>query len=125
MLELNQILHQYSNAEEVCTEMSKQLEQLQSKHFASNRAMHEIFSEDLVVDIRTKKIFKELVELTKKIQCVFLSDAKVSDNGALSASQLLVTINYNYVLKAMTAFPRDTQSRHHLIGKLVTEALKT
>lgn len=102
-------------------EMSQRLEVIQREDFAPNRAMHEFFMEDLKVDPRTKKIFVELIELMKLIQRRFgHSD---TNPGPYAASQLLVTINYNYVLNAMTALPRDSKTRHALVASLCIQAL--
>lgn len=105
-------------------EFSRTLESLQTEHFASNRAMHELFLEDLAVDERTQKIFRELVDLMRLVQKHHLDGHSCSDTGAFSAAQMLVTTNYNYVLKAMPALPREAEVRHTLIANMVTEALK-
>lgn len=106
---------------ELLREMSQRLEVIQQEDFAANRAMHEFFMEDLQVDPRTKKIFVELIALMKRIQRRFgQSD---TNPGPYAASQLLVSINYNYVLNAMTALPKDPQTRHALVASLCIQAL--
>lgn len=124
MSSIQENLQQYSNALDVCNDMSKQLEHIQKMHFASNRAMHEIFLDKLEIDEQTKQIFKQLVKLMKNIQKKFLSNSTASDLGAYSAAQILVTTNYNYVLLAMPGLPRAPEIRHDLIGKIVLTALK-
>lgn len=105
-------------------DISNKFEKHLRKHFSSNRAMHEIFLTELKVDERTQKIFRELIDLMRKIQETHLNGSSYTDNGAFSAAQVLVTINYNYVLQAMPAMPSDANLRHALIAKMVTEALK-
>ncbi|OYU12386.1 MAG: hypothetical protein CFE38_07905 [Comamonadaceae bacterium PBBC1] len=117
-------LHQHDNAAQVCYSMSKQAEALQVLDFPANRAMHEVFQEQLTIDRRTKEIFMGCVELMRKIQVLFLSHTGASDTGAFAAAQLLFTLDYNFVLKAMPGFPRDPEVRHQLIGRLVAHTLE-
>lgn len=124
MAAIKRNLANYSHVEDVCREMSVQLERIQQEDFPANRAMHEDFLEKLQVDPRTKKIFLECVDLMRCIQRDFMRGAAASDTGAFAAAQLLITINYNYVLKAMPALPVSADQRHRLIGKVVAEALK-
>ena len=46
-----------------------------------------------------------------------------SNPGPFAAAQLLVSINYNYVLNAMTALPKDAKTRHALVASLCLQAL--
>ncbi|MFM7025125.1 MAG: TetR/AcrR family transcriptional regulator [Limnohabitans sp.] len=124
MSEIRRNLSKYVHVEDVCREMSIQLERIQLQDFPANRAMHEDFLEKLEVDPRTKKIFLECVDLMRCVQQAFLKGTSASDTGAFAAAQLLITINYNYVLKAMPALPVGADERHRLIGKVVAEALK-
>jgi AcrR family transcriptional regulator len=105
-------------------EMSQQFEAVLQMHMSANRAMHEHFQQRLEVHDLTKKIFKQSVELMKAIQTRFLVEESYTDNGAWSAAQLLVTIDYNYLLKAMPAFPKDHDARHNLLVDLLEVALK-
>lgn len=124
MAEISRNMAVYEHIEDVCQEMSIQLERIQLDDFPANRAMHEDFLGNLKVDPRTKKIFLECVELMRCVQKVFMKGTAASDTGAFAAAQLLITINYNYVLKAMPALPGSADLRHRLIGKIVAEALK-
>lgn len=124
MTQIARSMNAYGHIEEVCRDMSMQLEEIQQADFPANRAMHEDFLEKLQVDPRTKKIFLECVDLMRCVQRQFKPGTAPSDVGAFAAAQLLVTINYNYVLKAMPALPHDFELRHRLIGKIVAEALK-
>lgn len=109
---------------EVCRLMSQELERIQTEDFAANRAMHEMFLEELRTDPQTKRIFMETVDLMRAIQTHFLPAQSFTDNGAYSATQLLVTINYNYVLKAMPALPKDPGIRHALIADCLVRSLQ-
>jgi len=117
-------LSQHANAAEVCYGMSKRAEALQMLDFPANRAMHEVFQEQLTIDRRTKEIFMSCVELMRKIQTLFLSHTHASETGAFAAAQLLFTLDYNFVLKAMPGFPKDPEVRHRLIGRLVAHTLE-
>ena len=103
---------------------SQRYEALLQTHKASNRAMHEHFLKDLEVHELTKGIFRECVEMMKHIQKKFLDEDTYTDKGAWAAAQTLVTINYNYVLEAMPAFPVDYSERHHLTADLLEAALR-
>lgn len=117
-------IQRFDDAEACVNRMSTSLEARLIKHFASNRAMHEIYLEDLQTDERTQRIFRQLVELMRQTQEHHLSSVGYTSTGAYCAAQLLVTINYNYVLKAMPAFAREVDLRHDLISKAVVTALK-
>ena len=118
-------IDQHTLLHELCLELSQTLESLQLIHFSANRAMHEFFMEELEVAPQTKRIFKELAGLMQSIQKHYLADQKCTAEGAYAAAQLMVTLNYNYVLQAMPAFPRVHQDRHNLIANLVIRALWT
>lgn len=110
--------------EEVCSEISATLEQLQHKHFSANRAINEHFMEDLEVAEPTKIAFMGSVEMMRRVQQHFLKGTDASDVGAFAAAQISLTINYNYTIKAMPALPKDSTIRHRLIGRLIAESLK-
>lgn len=103
---------------------SQRYEALMQIHKASNRAMYEHFLKDLEVHELTKGLFRECVGMMKHIQKKFLDDGTYTDKGAWVAAQTLVTINYNYVLEAMPAFPADHSERHHLIVDLLESAIR-
>lgn len=104
--------------------MSSNFEAQLTEHFASNRAMQEVYLEDLKVDERTQRIFLQLVELMRLVQKYHLGRESCTEAGAFSAAQVLVTTNYNYVLKAMPGLARDPEMRHEMISRMVVEALK-
>ena len=47
-----------------------------------------------------------------------------SDVGAYAAAQLLVSIDFHYVMKAMPALPADPEVRHQLIADLLVVAIQ-
>jgi AcrR family transcriptional regulator len=108
----------------VCKETSVSLEKIQKESFACNRAMHEVFMESLKTDEQTKDIFLATVRLLREVQLRFFPENAESDSGTLAATQLLVSINYNYVLKAMPGLPRDDDQRHTLIAECMVSALR-
>ena len=123
MAQIEQNLPQYACAQEACSQVSMHAERLQMADFPANRAMHEVFQEELAVDPRTKALFMQGVALMRKIQNQWLQGTSASDSGAFAAAQLLLTIDYNYVLKAMPGLPADLQMRHRLIGNITYQAL--
>lgn len=114
----------YPSAAVMFAEMSAKYETLLLKHFSSNRAMHEHFQKKLEVDDATKAIFRECVQLMKDAQQQFLPHSSYTDEGAYAAAQTLVTLDFNYVLKAMPAFPRDAERRHKLVADLLDVAFR-
>lgn len=104
--------------------MSRQFEAVLNTHISSNRAMNEHFQQSLEVHDLTKQIFKKCVDLMKAVQARFLESGSYTDAGAWYATQLLVTLNYNYILRAMPALPEDHTARHNLVSDLLEVALK-
>ena len=121
---LHNHLSDYPNLHSTLREASQQFEAVLQVHLSANRAMHEHFQQRLEVHDLTKKIFKQSVELMKAIQARFLAEESYTENGSWFAAQLLVTIDYNYLLKAMPAFPKDHDVRHNLLADLLEVALK-
>lgn len=124
MTAFSEELEQYATVADCTVEISTRFEHHLKAHLGSNRAMHEIFLEELKVDESTQKIFRELIDLMRQVQSHFMADHRFTDTGAFSGAQVLVTTNYNYVLKAMPAMPQDASTRHRMIGRMVGEALK-
>lgn len=123
MTQITALLPSFQSAKEACIHMSKQLETIQRLDFSANRAMHEDFQENLRIDPQTQKIFLECVELMRCTQRQFLPGTAASDTGAFAAAQLLVTINYNHVLKAMPGLPADPVVRHEMVGEIMALVL--
>lgn len=125
LAELKGQLETYNSAQDVCHAMSARLETLLSQNFSANRAMNELYLEELKVDDLTKGIFLATVDLMQAVQRRFQSELSGGGKaGAFAATQLLVTINYNYVLKAMPALPADPEVRHVMVARLLVEALR-
>lgn len=124
MADISTQIQRLPNATACIHLMSTSFEVKLTKHFASNRAMHELYLEDLRTDERTQRIFRQLVDLMRKTQEKHLPRGTYTDTGAYSAAQLLVTVNYNYVLKAMPAFAREAGVRHVMISEAVSTLLK-
>ena len=114
----------FTNAMEACAYISKHIETIQTTDFSVNRAMHEDFLEKLNVNSETKKIFMACVNLMRLVQGQFLEAKSFSDQGAFAAAQLIITLNYNYVLRAMPGFIVNDNDRHRLIGEIVAMSLK-
>ena len=124
MVSLHSQLADCPNLHFTLREMSQQFEAVLQMHMASNRAMHEHFQKNLEVHELTKGIFKQSVGLMKAVQERFLPSDSYTDAGAWYAAQLLVTVDYNYLLRAMPAFPEDHGTRHNLVADLLEVAIK-
>lgn len=124
MRSLQDQLSDYPSLHFTLRELSQQFEAVLQMHLSSNRAMHEHFQKRLEVHDLTKQIFKQCVGLMKTVQAQFLDDESYTDAGAWYATQLLVTIDYNYLLRAMPALPEDHTTRHNLVADLLEVALK-
>jgi AcrR family transcriptional regulator len=116
---------EWSSALMVCKEASVGLERIQKQSFACNRAMQELFIESLTTDEQTKDIFLAAVLLLREIQEGFFPENSHSESGALAATQLMVTVNYNFLLNAMPALPREADQRHSLIAECMVLALRS
>jgi AcrR family transcriptional regulator len=117
-------MYRWPLLESACEETSQRLEYLQNKHFAANRAMHELYVESLSAEPQTKEIFLATVALMRAFQQHYLPGQPCTEAGAFAAPQLLVTVTYNYVLKAMPALPREERERHRMIAHWMAWALR-
>jgi AcrR family transcriptional regulator len=113
----------YESLDAMCYEMSTQLEQIQTSHFGANRAMQEYFYQKLETHDLVKRIFLDTVGLIKSAQHKFLDESQRTDEGAFAATQLLVTLNFNYVMRGMPGLPKASEDRHALISKCMCAAL--
>jgi len=116
-------LNQAENIEDILRRISQQFEALLTNYFPANRAMHKFFQVDLNVHPLTKSIFLNSVDLMEKIQSHYLDGAEAKPQGPWSAAQLLVTINFNFVMKSMPALPPEASRRHNLVVKILRTAL--
>lgn len=117
-------LTSFPTALDFCRALSTRYEELLKRNFSSNRAMNEFYLEELQVDPLTKGIFMAGVALLEDAQAHFAGELKGSRVGAFAAAQLVLTINYNYALKAMPALPADDKLRQALIAHCMVEALQ-
>lgn len=123
MAEISAGLNDCKDATEACYRISKRAEALQLADFAANRAMHEMFMEKLAIAPQTKALFSQCCELMKEVQTHLLPPGAGTSTGVFAAAQLIFTINYNHVLKAMPGLPRDPETRHRMIATIVSKAL--
>jgi len=113
----------YKTLDALCREMSSQLEQIQMAHFGANRAMQEYFYQKLETHDLVKRIFLDTVGLMKSAQHKFLDESQRTDERAFAATQLLVTLNFTYVMRGMPGLPKGSEDRHALISKCMCAAL--
>lgn len=104
-------------------EISSEFDALLQKHFSANRAMNEYVKRRLESHDMTKKIFGECIEMMVAIQRHYFFDVYTLE-GAKSAAQLLVSLNFHYNMGAMPALPAESQQRHALLAELLELAIK-
>ena len=114
----------YRTAVDACAYISSEIENMQAANFSINRAMYEEYSEDLNIHPGTQRIFLECVDLVQDVRKRFAYEDTPRDERDFAAAQLLISLNFHFVLKAMPGLPVDAKKRHRLIGRLVVEALK-
>lgn len=114
----------YKTAVDACAYISSEIEKMQTANFSINRAMYEEYAEELMIHSGTQRIFLECVDLMQSVRRRFAYEDTPRGERDFAAAQLLISLNYHYVLKAMPGLPADAQNRHRLIGRLVVEALK-
>lgn len=124
MAEISAGLDSCADAAEACYRISKRAEALQQADFAANRAMHELFMQELTIAPQTKALFSQCCTLMKEVQTRLLPACTGTSTGVFSAAQLIFTLNYNHVLKAMPGLPRNPETRHRMIANLVSTALR-
>ena len=107
----------------VFVEASVRYEALVRKHWGVNRAMHELFLVNGEVDDQTRSIFKDTVTTFQETFSA-LGVGAYSLPGLFAATQIMVTYNYNYVLGAMPASPKNHEMRHDQIASLMITCLK-
>ena len=120
--EINQGTWRQMELTDLWVHLSKTYEGLVIQHWGANRAMHELFLKTGHISTQTKQIFKATtVMMYRQLEVRQLTS--FPPQAVFSAAQLLVTVNYNYVLNAMPALPADSEARHGLISRLLMAAL--
>lgn len=122
--EISASLSDFENEETACRSISMRMEALQIADFPANRAMHELFMEELEITNDTKSLFLACLDVMRKIQEKYLPRGTGTEAGAYAATQLIFSINLSYVMKTMPGLPRDNAIRHQLIGRLVAASLR-
>lgn len=110
-----------TDVQDLCFKISTQYEGLVRKHWGANRAMHEIFLMEGKIDDQTKGIFKATVAMLSELIVQF--GIRPPPAAVFAAVQLMVTINYNYVLLAMPGLPEDHDTRQQMIAQLLASVL--
>jgi AcrR family transcriptional regulator len=101
--------------------LSECYEGLVRRHLGANRAMKEVFLTEGQIDPQTRSIFKATVALLHDIW-VGEAGPDHARQGSFASTQVLVTLNYEYVLGSMPAFPSDPGERHRLIVRCMRAA---
>jgi AcrR family transcriptional regulator len=111
-------LSNHEQLQQFLEQLSTAYEALVCEHWGANRAMHEVFLKEGIIDDQTKNIFRETVTHLHPIICNVLG-ANWTTAHTFSSVQLLVTINYNFALGAMPGLPADAPRRHRMISGLL------
>lgn len=96
--------------------VSSKLERVQRQHFAANRAMYEDYANGLEIHEKTNRMFMGLVELINAIDDHFNPGVARHKSCYFASAQLLVTLNFEYVLSAMPGLPQSAELRHKMIS---------
>lgn len=121
--ELSRSLGDFPSLPALLSAMSSSFESVLRHHHGANHAMHEIFLIEKQVDDQTKGIFLATCQFLGTA-CVHFKHQPTSTEQIASAVQLLVTIDYNYVLGAMPALPQQADLRHRLVAQAMLAALE-
>lgn len=113
----------YPTMAQALQHISEVTEDLQTRYFAVNRAMMDVFEAELQTHPLTKSIFQRGMALMRGVRQHFHPQSPCLDSQVFAATQLLITLNYNWAMKAMPGMPRDSETRHRLIGELLALTL--
>lgn len=105
--------------------VSLAIEDLQRSDFSANRAMYDDFEEEMRIHPITKMIFMACVNVVFSIRKRFRDPSSHQlESRDFAAAQLMITLNFNYVMNAMPGLPANPERRHRLIARLVVESLR-
>jgi AcrR family transcriptional regulator len=122
--DMKQFHEEEIDTEDLLFDLSKRFSNILKVHIASNRAMHELFLDDFQTNERTKAIFKNATDLLSAIfKFSTINMDSTYYHKIYQTTQLLVTLNYQYGIGAMPAFPNDPNERHRLIARLLITAM--
>ena len=113
----------FQSLEDAFSVVSRRLENLQRRHFAANRIMYEDYACGLVIHEKTKEIFRALVRLVEATDLHLNPQANREKSVYYTASQLLVTLNYESVLSAMPGLSKCPLARQKVIVKAAIQPL--
>ena len=116
-------LDDHPNLTSLFLDMSQRFESLLTENFAVNRAMDELFRATHEWQDRTAEIHFECVDMMAHIQRHFISPDYSDPQAARNSAQLLITINFNYVMNAMRSLPPDPLERHRVIADILAMLL--
>lgn len=121
---LRSVIGSFASAEAFLTNLYAATEQMQLAHFGLNLAMHQDFADELETAAGTKRVFYAFLAIMEQLQDRFLPPEAKSAEGRFAASQLIITLSLNYILRAMPGLPRETDRRHALMGQIAWLALR-
>lgn len=95
---------------------SVQIEKTQVLFFPVTRIMYEDFTIDLQEKRAARTLYYKTVQLINETDLFFHPRQKRNKHGTRACAQLLITLNFEYVIEALYGFPRDAQLRHRMIS---------
>jgi len=121
--DLSKKISNFASAEDACIEISKQIQKCHKDHFCVNRAMFELFAKELIPAPETQELFLALVGLMRQVGTVHLVNSKATDVGIFAGTQMIMSLNFSFVMKAMPGLPKDEDARLKLIASIVVLSL--
>jgi AcrR family transcriptional regulator len=103
---------------------SKSIEETQVIHLSVTRLMYEDFSVEFSEKRAARSLFCRAVRLVNETYSYFNPDRTHNRIGARACTQLIVTLNFEYVVKALDGFPQDAELRHRMISSAASMLLK-
>lgn len=117
-------LPQCQTVERFLVSTCQTLDRILTEHFSANRAMYEHFVDTLVVSPQTRDIFKATAVLLHQAQKHFQVGNFEQLEASFLATQLLISLTFDYKFGAMPTLPKDDQVRYEFISRLMMVALE-
>lgn len=103
---------------------STSVEEVQLLHLSVTRIMYEDFSIEFAEKKTARSHFCRAVRLVSETDSYFSPNGKKDKASVRAAAQLIVTLNFEYVVAALDGFPRNKVLRHQMISSLAGFLLK-
>ncbi|WP_306047883.1 TetR/AcrR family transcriptional regulator [Nioella sp. MMSF_3534] len=106
---------EFAGFRDMLIQISVGLEMVLRKHIAANRAFNEILANRLEIEEKANNLFRHFIQVFRDGFAHFSPGEEVAKRDAIPPAQLLVVLNYNYVLEIAPSLPREHLQRHNAI----------